>query len=117
VSDRVPAADVREAALALPGTTEQPHFDMTSYRVRGKIFATVPPDGEHLHVFLEQPAVQASVAQAPAAIEPLRWGSRVRGVRIRLAGAPADLVRELIEEAWRRKAGARLAASLDRAGS
>jgi predicted DNA-binding protein (MmcQ/YjbR family) len=32
----------REFALSLPGTSEEPHFDMSSFRVKGKIFATVP---------------------------------------------------------------------------
>lgn len=33
-------ADFRRMALALPETAEMPHFDLTSYRVKGKIFAT-----------------------------------------------------------------------------
>ena len=37
---------VREFALSLPGATEEPHFDMSSFRVQGKIFATVPPGEE-----------------------------------------------------------------------
>ena len=45
---------MRAFALSLPATTEEPHFDMSSFRVRGKIFATVPPDGEHLHVFVDE---------------------------------------------------------------
>ena len=43
----------RAFALSLPEATEEPHHDMSSFRVRGKIFATVPPDGEHLHVYLD----------------------------------------------------------------
>ena len=37
----VSAAVVRKLALSLPESTEQPHHDMTSFRVRGKIFAMV----------------------------------------------------------------------------
>jgi hypothetical protein len=33
---------VRSLALALPETVEQDHFGNPSFRVRGKIFATVP---------------------------------------------------------------------------
>ena len=29
----------RQAALSFPGTTEQPHFEKTSFRVNKKIFA------------------------------------------------------------------------------
>ena len=32
----------RQLALALPEATEQDHHGMASFRVRGKIFATVP---------------------------------------------------------------------------
>jgi hypothetical protein len=36
----------RALALALPEATEQEHHEMPSFRVRGRIFATVP-DGTH----------------------------------------------------------------------
>jgi hypothetical protein len=101
---------VRRFALSLPGATEEPHFDMTSFRVRGKIFATVPPDGDHLHVFVDEGETEAAVSEDPAAFEPLLWGQKRRGVRVSLATAPDDRVEELIEEAWRRRAPARLAA-------
>ena len=78
---------------------------MSSFRVRGKIFATVPPDDEHLHVFVDETEVHAAVAEDPAAFEPLLWGQRQRGLRIRIA--------ELLEESWRRRAPARLAAERD----
>jgi hypothetical protein len=32
----------RSLALALPGVTEEDHHGITSFRVDGKIFATVP---------------------------------------------------------------------------
>jgi len=106
----------REFALSLPGASEEPHFEMASFRVRGKIFATVPPDGAHLHVFVDEPEIEAYVAQDPGAFEPLLWGRKVRGLRIRLSEAPADQVRELIEESWRRKAPARLIAEFEQGG-
>ena len=115
-SDRIDLALVRQFALALPGANEEPHFDMTSFRVRGKIFATATPDEVHLHVFVDEPEVSASVGENPAAFEPLLWGRKVRGVRVSLPGAPAERVRELIEESWRRRAPARLVAEFDRTG-
>ena len=44
----------RAAALALPETTEEPHHHFGSFRVRGKIFVTVPLDRQHLHVFVDE---------------------------------------------------------------
>jgi len=108
----VDLAQARRIALALPGAVEQPHFDLTSFRVRGKIFATATADEAYLHVFVADDEADAYVAENPAAFQPLLWGSRRRGVRVRLADAPSDQVAELIEVSWRRKAPARLIAGL-----
>lgn len=86
---------------------------MSSFRVRGKIFATAPPDGAHLHVFVDDQEVAASVAEDPSAFEPLRWGQRIKGLRIYLAASPPRRVQELIEESWRRKAPRRLVAGFE----
>jgi len=107
-------AEARRLALALPEASEQPHFEMSSFRVRGKIFATAPPDGNHLHVFVDEGEISACVAEDPAAFQPLRWGQRVRGLRVELAACPAGRLAELLAEAWRRKAPKRLAADFDR---
>jgi hypothetical protein len=106
--------EARRFALSLPEATEAPHFDMSSFRVRGKIFATVPPDEAYLHVFVDEPEIAASVAENPAAFQPLRWGTRVRGLRIDLGPAPENRVRELLEESWRRKSPKRLVTDFDR---
>ena len=60
-------AQARAFALSLPGTTEEPHFDMTSFRVRGKIFATAPADETRLHVFVDESEVEATVAEQSGA--------------------------------------------------
>jgi hypothetical protein len=112
----VNVAQARRFALSLPEVSEQPHFDMTSFRVRGKIFVTVPPDGRHLHVFVDEPEVRGAVAADGAAFEELWWGKRLSGLRVVLAAADPVEVRELIEAAWRRKAPKRLVAELDAGG-
>jgi len=104
-------AHARGFALSLPGTSEQPHHDMSSFRVAGKIFATVTPDETRLHVFVEEPEISATLAEDPAAFEPLYWGQALRGLRVLLAVAPDDRVRELLTEAWLRKAPATLIAA------
>jgi hypothetical protein len=105
----------RRFALSLPETTEQPHFEKSSFRVRGKIFATVPSGGEHLHVFVDEDETRACVAEDPASFEELRWGKRLAGVRVKLRAAESKHVFELLKEAWRRKAPKRLAADFDAA--
>jgi hypothetical protein len=107
--------EARRFALSLPETTEQPHFDKSSFRIRGKIFATVPPGRQHLHVFVDEHEARASVAEAPSVFEELWWGKRLSGVRVRLRPAEAQQVCELLEEAWRRKAPKRLVTAFDAA--
>ena len=81
----VAAATVRRLALALPETAEAPHHDMTSFRVAGKIFATMPPEGGRVHVFLDDEEVDAYCAEFPDAVEELWWGAKRRGCRVVLA--------------------------------
>ena len=91
---------VRRHALSLEAVTEAPHHDFSSFRVRGKIFATVPPDGEHLHVFVPDEARDQALAVHPDCMQKLWWGSKVLGLRIRLAGAPYGAVKQLVDTAY-----------------
>jgi hypothetical protein len=97
-------ATVRKHALSLPEATEQPHFDYTSFRVRGKIFATVPPDEKHLHVFVAEEHRKPFVAMYPKHVVELTWGKKVVGLRVALAGAEPAVVKQLIRFAWQNKA-------------
>jgi hypothetical protein len=105
-------AEVRRFALSLPEATEEPHFDLASFRVKGKIFATVPPEEKHLHVFVEGAVLDVLPAAQPKAYEKLFWGKRLAGLRVTLAAAKAADVEELLRSAWRRRAPKKLAAAL-----
>jgi len=105
-------ADVRRFALSLPEVTEEPHFDLTSFRVRGKILATAPPGQTHLHVFVAGDELELLPLAQPKAYEKLLWGKRVAGLRVTLAAAKTSDVEDLIRAAWRRKAPKKLAAAL-----
>jgi hypothetical protein len=95
---------VRRFALSLPEVTEEPHFHFASFRIRGKIFATVPPDGTHLHVFVAEDEREFAVAVDPEFLERLYWGKRVVGLRVSLAKAKPKVVTKLLAQAWTRKA-------------
>jgi hypothetical protein len=95
---------VRELAMSLPEATEEPHFHYTSFRVRGKIFATAPPEGEYLHVFVADDEREAALAEEPDFLEPLVWGRQVRGLRVLLPAAKPEAVNALLTQAWSRKA-------------
>lgn len=98
------ASLVRDYALSLPEATEQPHFDYTSFRVRGKIFATMPPEEEHLHVFLGPELRAAALDSWPSFLEELKWGKKVLGVRVSLDLATPAVVKRLLSQAWHDKA-------------
>jgi hypothetical protein len=100
--------DAAKLALSLPEATEAPHFEMRSFRVNGKIFATLTPDGSHLHVFVDEHAVRSAIAEAPNACSELWWGKKLSGVRVSLRDADIEQVSALLEESWRRKAPRRL---------
>lgn len=106
----VKLAQVRKIALSLPETTEEPHFNYSSFRVGGKIFATVPPEGGHVHVFVNEEQREQALALEPGFIEKLHWGKRVAGLRLTLEKAKPAIVERLLSQAWSGKAPKRLAA-------
>ena len=105
-------AQVRQCALSLPDATEEPHFEYSSFRVRGKIFVTVPPDEKHVHVFIGEADREIALALHAAFLEKLVWGGKVRGLRVLLSKASPTVVSRLVREAWVHKAPKRLAAAL-----
>jgi hypothetical protein len=113
----VDLAAARAIALDLPGAHEEPHFDLTSFRIGTKIFATAPPDGDELRIFVDEGEARACAQEDPTTFEVLMWGQKVSGVAIRLSGADAERVTELLEESWRRRATKRAIAELDARGA
>ena len=101
-------AHVRRMALSLPETTEQDHHGFPSFRVAGKIFATVP-DSAHVHVMLPDTHVEMAIGTSPHACDELWWGKRLSGVRVTIASAQTAHLSMLLIEAWRCRAPARLA--------
>lgn len=97
-------AQLRRLAMALPETVEAPHFHYASFRVRGKIFATLAPDGGQLNLFLDDSGRDLALALQPGLVEKLLWGGRVVGIRLPLDKAKPALVADLLRQAWRRKA-------------
>jgi hypothetical protein len=95
---------VRKFALSLPETAEAPHFNYASFRVRGKIFATVPPEETHVHIFVSDEERERALLLYPECLEKLFWGAKVVGVRVTLEKAKTALVSALLREAWTRKA-------------
>ena len=99
------AEAVRKFALSLPDATEEPHFHFTSFRIGGKIFATMPPGGALLHVFVPEEERQVAASARPDLCEVLHWGKRVVGLKIELGKAEENFVIDLLQAAYAVKAG------------
>ncbi|MEM7115856.1 MAG: MmcQ/YjbR family DNA-binding protein [Chloroflexota bacterium] len=103
---------IRAYVLSLPETTEEPHFDKISFRIRGKILVTVPPDKAHAHIFVDDEHLEMAVNVYADFAEVLMWGKRPSAVRIRLADVQEEADRRAVEglilNAWQRKAPKRL---------
>ncbi len=97
-------ATVRKLAMSLPEVTEEPHHEYGSFRVRGKIFVTMPPGEEFIHLFVPDEVREQALILHPAFVEKLVWGGKVRGVRVGLANAEVAVVERLVREAWQYKA-------------
>jgi hypothetical protein len=96
-------AEVRDLAMELRGTTESPHHRYTSFRVRGRIYATAPKEGGFLHVFVDEEDRERMIRIDAATYEALGWGRKVVGLRVDLARAQREDVQALLRAAWQRK--------------
>ena len=72
----VTATQMRKLALAMPAVEEKSHFGKPDFRVRGKIFAGLSPDGKRGTLKLS-PDVQSAVLDAKPKVfspAPGAWG-------------------------------------------
>ena len=101
--------DIRAIALALPEAEEQPHFDSASFRVKGKIFATM---GDEPRATLKlDPEDQYNLAQAhPGVVSAAEgyWGRNGWTV-VQCATMDAETLSGLMRMAWVNVAPKRLA--------
>ncbi len=111
----IDAATVRAVALALPEAIEHDHHGRPSFRVAGKIFATLW-DAGHANVMLDQPGILTAVRAHPEACAEFWWGRRLAAVQLDLGSASAALLADLLADAWstRRPRACSLSAPLTR---
>lgn len=101
--------DFRRLALALPGTTEAPHFDRTSFRVGGKIYATAPRGGDDANLMLDVALQAAASNDYPGALAPVPGGWGAKGATtMRFDAIDEAGAADLLDRAWRRRAPGRL---------
>jgi hypothetical protein len=100
----------RKIALSLPEAHEQDHHGRPSFRVSTRIFATLW-DEEHMNVMLDEGGIRTVTQAHPDVCTEFWWGQRLRAVHVDVRRADDDLLRELLTEAWERKAPKRLLAN------
>lgn len=98
--------DARRLALSLPGVVEQDHHGRPSFRVAGRIFATLW-DADHINVMVDEPGILTAVQAHPDVCAEVHWGRRLAAVRVTLSAAGPELLSELLADAWERKSPAR----------
>jgi len=103
----VTPGEARALALSLPEAVEQDHHGRTSFRVGGKIFATLW-DETRMNVMLDEGGVRTAVHSAPDACMEVWWGKRLTAVGVHLAQADSALLTDLLHDAWEGKAPKRL---------
>jgi hypothetical protein len=99
------ADDFREIALGFPESEELSHMQHPDFRVGGKIFATLGPDGTWGMAKLTPTQQQDLLRAEPASFKPAAgaWGDRGATI-ITLEHAREDKVREALAAAWRNTA-------------
>jgi hypothetical protein len=99
--------EARRLALELPDAVEQDHHGRPSFRVGGRIFATLWDD-RHLNVMLDEGGIRTAVEGEPETCEEVWWGKKLSAVRVDLDRADGRLLAELLADAWEGKAPKRL---------
>ncbi|MDQ6816265.1 MAG: MmcQ/YjbR family DNA-binding protein [Actinomycetota bacterium] len=91
----------------MPEAVELDHHGRPSFRVGGRIFATLW-DEQHMNVMLDEGGIKTAVQSSPEVCEEVWWGKRLAAVRVALRRASEELLSDLLSDAWEIKAPARL---------
>jgi hypothetical protein len=91
--------EARAIALSMPDAIEQDHHGRPSFRVRGKIFATLW-DEDRMNVMLDEGGIRTAVADAPETCIEVWWGKRLAAVGVSLSRVGRTLLTELLTDAW-----------------
>jgi hypothetical protein len=99
--------EARSLALSLPEAVELDHHGRPSFRVGGKIFATLWSD-DRMNLMLDEGGILTAIDSAPEACEQVWWGKRLAAVGVTLSRVDGDFLRNLVADAWEQKAPQRL---------
>ncbi|GAA5061163.1 MmcQ/YjbR family DNA-binding protein [Streptomyces similanensis] len=103
------AEDVRRVALSLPDTTEKTAWNMPTFRVAGKMFATVPDDETSIAVRCPKEEREELVLAEPEKFWVAAHEAQFAWVRVRLAALEDEgELRDILADSWRQAAPGRL---------
>jgi hypothetical protein len=93
--------ELRQLALAFPESTEEPHFEKTSFRVKKKIFATVDQDGQIACIKLSDIDQDVFSKISKGAIYPVnnKWGNQ-GWTNIDLKQVHPDILKDALRSAY-----------------
>ncbi|QKV96749.1 MmcQ/YjbR family DNA-binding protein [Streptomyces sp. NA02950] len=101
--------DVREIALSLPETTEKVAWSMPTFRVAGKMFATLPEDETSMAVRCPKEERDELVLAEPEKFWIADHEAWFAWVRVRLAALDdREELRDILLDSWRQAAPGRL---------
>ncbi|MFP3986707.1 MmcQ/YjbR family DNA-binding protein [Streptomyces sp. E11-3] len=101
--------DVRKHALALPETTEKIAWSMPTFRVAGKMFATLPEDETSIAVRCPKEERDELVLAEPDKFWIADHEAMFAWVRVRLdALEDTTELRDILTDSWRQAAPSRL---------
>jgi hypothetical protein len=101
------------ARRELPETELSTSYGTPALKVRGKLFARLREDEEHLVLFVDFMEREALVQSSPATFLVTPHYQDHPMVLVRLEAADPAELRELLIESWRRRAPRRLVAAYD----
>ncbi len=103
------AEDVRRAALSLPDTTEKVAWNMPTFRVAGKMFATLPEDETSMAVRCPKEERDELVLAEPGKFWIADHEAGFAWVRVRLSALEDEPeLRDILADSWRQAAPAGL---------
>ncbi len=108
--------EFRRAALAFPEAAEQETWGHPTFRVRGKMFATMSADDDAATVKASREAQAALVGSEPETFSVPAYVGQHGWIGIRLARVDPEEAVELLDEAWRATAPKRVVAAYDASG-
>jgi hypothetical protein len=111
----VTVEQAKKIALSLPEAVEQDHHGRPSFRVHGKIFATLWSE-DHMNVMLDHDGILTAVQAHPDCCAEQWWGKKLAAVHVILSQANEPLLAELLADAWEQTAPKRLIAEREEEG-